>query len=473
MASDTLPRQRFRLRPSEQRALLFLGDLFSAVVALLAGVYIWARGDAYIDFSLQFFQARVPWWFYLIPLVWVLMLVDIYELHRAAHWNRTVRAVSLAATVGIILYALIYFTSDPGALNRRGVAGFLAVAYPLTLGWRWLYIRLYTNPSFMRRMLIVGAGENGRSMVQVYREINPPPFRLLGFIDDDPQKLHTEIEGYRVLASSEQLLTLIEQLNITDLIIAISGEMRGATFQALLDARERGIEITRMPLMYEELLGRVPIHHLESDWVIRSFVDEARISGFYEIGQRAFDVVGGIIGLLMFLAMLPFIALAIIIDSGFPIFYTQERLGQGGRPYMMIKFRTMRQDAEKDGQAQMAGENDPRVTRVGNFLRATRLDEFPQFINVLRGEMSLVGPRAERDSWVATFQKEIPFYRARLLVKPGITGWAQINYGYASTVEDTSVKLEYDLYYIKHRSLLMDIIISLRTVSTALSRKGR
>jgi lipopolysaccharide/colanic/teichoic acid biosynthesis glycosyltransferase len=133
----------------------------------------------------------------------------------------------------------------------------------------------------------------------------------------------------------------------------------------------------------------------------------------------------------------------------------------------------MRQDAEKEGQAQMAGERDPRITRVGNFLRVTRLDEFPQFWNVLRGEMSLVGPRAEREQWVATFQREIPFYRARLLVKPGITGWAQINYGYAATVEDTGVKLEYDLYYIKHRSLLMDIMILLRTVNTVLRGKGR
>jgi lipopolysaccharide/colanic/teichoic acid biosynthesis glycosyltransferase len=162
-----------------------------------------------------------------------------------------------------------------------------------------------------------------------------------------------------------------------------------------------------------------------------------------------------------------------MIDSGLPIFYWQERLGRGGREFKIIKFRTMRQDAESEGKPQMAGENDPRITRVGNFLRTTRLDEVPQFWNVLRGEMSIVGPRAERAQWVATFQQDIPFYRARLLVKPGITGWAQINYGYASTVEDTAVKLEYDLYYIKHRSIVMDLVIILRTIGTVISRKGR
>jgi lipopolysaccharide/colanic/teichoic acid biosynthesis glycosyltransferase len=202
-------------------------------------------------------------------------------------------------------------------------------------------------------------------------------------------------------------------------------------------------------------------------------VDEARISSFAEIGQRLLDIVGSIFGLAVLLFLLPFLALAIIIDSGLPIFYKQERLGKGGREFEIIKFRTMCQDAEKDGRPQMAGEKDPRVTRVGNFMRVTRLDELPQFWNVLRGEMSIVGPRAERAQWVATFQKEIPFYRARLLVKPGITGWAQINYGYAATVEDTSVKLEYDLYYIKHRSFLMDMVIILRTISTVLSRRGR
>jgi exopolysaccharide biosynthesis polyprenyl glycosylphosphotransferase len=473
MASEIITKPVIRLRPGEQRALLFFGDLLMATLAVLVGVYLWSIGDQWINFSLDFFRLRVPWWFYGIPLAWMLMLLDIYELHRAANWRRTVRAISLAAIVGMIIYALIYFTSNPGELNRRGVAGFLVAAYLLTLSWRWVYIRLYTNPSFLRRFLIVGAGENGKTMVQIYRMINPPPFKLLGFIDDDEQKIHTEIEGLRVLTSSKQLLTLADQLNVTDIIVAITGEMRGETFQTLLDAQERGIEITRMPIMYEELLGRVPIHHLESDWVIRSFVDEARSGGFYELGKRTLDLIGGIVGTLIFITILPFISLATLIDSGWPIFYSQERLGRGGKPYMMIKFRTMTQDAEKDGQAQMAGQNDPRITRVGNFLRATRLDEFPQFINVLRGEMSIVGPRAERDSWVATFQKEIPFYRARLLVKPGITGWAQVNYGYASTVEDTGVKLEYDLYYIKHRSILMDLLIILRTFSTVISRKGR
>jgi len=249
--------------------------------------------------------------------------------------------------------------------------------------------------------------------------------------------------------------------------------MMGSTFQTILDIQESGVGVTRMPTMFEEITGRVPIHHLESDWMIRSFVDETRVSAFYELGKRIVDLVGSVVGVAIFLLTLPLISLAIVLETGFPIFYRQERLGRGGRVFMLYKFRTMIKDAEPDGEARAAQVDDPRITRVGTILRKTRLDEFPQFFNVLRGEMSLVGPRAERDQLVAKYQKEIPFYRARLLVKPGISGWAQITSGYASSIFATALKLEYDLYYIKHRTVAMDITILLRTFGTVFGFKGR
>lgn len=473
MASETT-KPTLRLRPSEQRILLIFGDLLVATLALLAGIYYWSTGDKWLQFSLEFFRVRVDSWFYLLPLAWMLLLVELYDLHRAAHWTRTVRSVFLAALVGAIAYLLIYFFSDePGRINRRAVAVFIVLVTLLTLLWRWLYIRLYTTQGNARRVLVIGAGGNGRTLAEIYKQISPPPFNLVAYIDDDPDKVGKDVEGFRILAGSDKLLRLIDEMNITEVIVSITGEMQGKTFQTLLDVQEGGTDIVRMPTVYEELLGRVPIHHLESDWVIRSFLDEARSGSFFEIGKRLLDIFGSIVGLLILVVLLPFLAIATLLDSGLPIFYRQERLGRGGREFNIIKFRTMRQDAEKEGQPQMAGENDPRITRVGNFMRVTRLDELPQFWNVLSGEMSIVGPRAERAQWVATFQKELPFYRARLLVKPGITGWAQINYGYAATVEDTSVKLEYDLYYIKHRSIAMDLVIILRTISTVISRKGR
>jgi lipopolysaccharide/colanic/teichoic acid biosynthesis glycosyltransferase len=255
--------------------------------------------------------------------------------------------------------------------------------------------------------------------------------------------------------------------------VAISGEMKGTTFQTLLDAQESGIQITRMPVIYEELTSRVPIKILETDWLLRSFVDDTQVSSFYNFVKRFVDIIGGLIGSIGLLIMLPLIGCAILVDDGWPIFYSQIRLGKGGRPYEIIKFRTMIKDAEADGKPRWAKEDDERATRVGRFLRKTRLDEWPQFLNVLYGDMSLVGPRSERPKLVEHFQKHVPFYRARLLVKPGITGWAQINFSYASSIEETIIKLEYDLYYIKHRSLWMDLMILLRTPGTMFGMRGQ
>jgi lipopolysaccharide/colanic/teichoic acid biosynthesis glycosyltransferase len=202
-------------------------------------------------------------------------------------------------------------------------------------------------------------------------------------------------------------------------------------------------------------------------------VDEVRVSGFYDLAKRIVDIVGGMAGVLIFLITFPFIALVIGVDSGFPIFYSQMRLGRGGSKFRIYKFRSMYQKNEMDYEAYPAAKHDSRVTRVGNFLRQVRLDELPQFWNVLRGDMSLVGPRAEIPELVSEYQKQIPFYRARLLVKPGLTGWAQINYGYVASLYETSIKLEYDLYYIKHRTISMDIQIVLRTIGTMIRRTGR
>jgi len=281
------------------------------------------------------------------------------------------------------------------------------------------------------------------------------------------------MDRYPVITDCSHLLQTVEKEKISDIIVAISGEMSGSTFQSILDAQERGVEVTPMPTMYEELLGRVPVHHLESDWVIRSFVVEARTNLFYETGKRLMDIGIALVGLIFLLALFPLITLVILIDSGRPILYSQVRVGRSARPYEIWKFRTMRQDAEADGKARVTMKKDKRITRTGILLRRTHLDELPQLWNVLMGDMSMVGPRAERPELITEYQRQIPFYRARLLVKPGITGLAQIKYSYFATIEETSMKLEYDLYYIKHRNLVMDIVILLRTFSQVLALKGR
>lgn len=476
-------RPSLRLRPSEQRFILLLGDLIASVGAMIASLYIWRQYNINVlllqgktEAQIERFQLgiQVPVWFYILPLIWLLLLVESYEVHTAANWKKTLRSIAVAPIVGLLAYSLLFtINQEPNSLPRIAVGVFLVLASALTLVWRGIFIRIYTSSGLMRRIIIVGAGKAGRSLAEIYGKMSPPPFILLGYIDDDLAKQRKSFSGFAVLGSSEKLLDLIEDYRISDIVVAINGEIKGETFQTILDAQERGVEVTRMPILYEEMMGRVPIEHLESDWVIRSFVDQVRTRGTYELAKRIMDIAGSIVGMIFLLLIYPVTALAIVLESGFPIFYSQSRLGRGGTEFKIYKFRSMRQNAEANGEAKLASENDPRVTKVGNFLRRSRLDEMPQFWSVLRGEMSLVGPRAERPELVREFQKQIPFYRARLLVKPGLTGWAQINYGYVSNVKETSVKLEYDLYYIKHRTLNLDFSIVLRTIGTVLRRTGR
>ena len=492
--ADNIRTTPLRLRPREHRTILFVGDLLMAIISVFAAIETWRQYiqynltlevQRYLDLGFAFERAMalaerevntnvdVPAWFYLLPIIWLILLIETYEPHVAGSGRKTSRGIAIAAFIGLIAFSLLFITRQNTNLPRVGVGGFLLFASILTLIWRMIFIRIYKRTGQLRRILLIGAGKAGQTLAELYHSLGTRSFNIIGYIDDDEQKVGRIFHELPVLGTSGQLLDLIDDHRISDLVVAINGEIKGTTFQNILDAQEKGVDVTRMPILYEEMTGRVPIHHLESDWIIRSFVDGLSTSGFYELFKRMTDILGALTGLFILFLMLPFIALAIFIDSGLPIFYSQPRLGRGRTVFTIYKFRSMRRKTETMSDVRATAENDPRVTRVGGFLRKTRLDELPQFWNVLRGDMSLVGPRAEVPKLVDEYQKQVPFYRARLLVKPGLTGWAQINYGYVATIEQTSIKLEYDLYYIKHRTLSMDFQIILRTIGTVLKRTGR
>lgn len=470
MASSTSRPINLRVRPTEKRILLLIGDFLSAFLAMWVGLYFWSKGDAWLSFSWEFLATRPAWWFWFLPGIWLILMVELYEMRRAGNRIDTIRGIGAAALVSIALYLVIYFTSEPNSLPRRGVAVFIIMTALLTLIWRLIAISWFSGRGFLRRAIIVGAGKAGLSIQKVIQDTRPHPYDVIGFIDDDVDKIGKEFQGTPVLGGSDQLDSILIEHSITDIIFAITVDVNPAMLQAILDAEEGGIEVTTMPVVYEEILGRIPIFLLESDWLIRSFIDQAHTGGFYELAKRLMDIVIAIVGLLLMIILFPFISLMILLESGYPIFYIQTRLGKNGGSYRMIKFRSMRQVDE--GVIQTTRQDDPRITRFGKFLRRSHLDELPQFINVLTGEMSMVGPRAEREELVAALQEVVPFYRARLLVKPGLTGWAQINFGYATSIEDTATKLEYDLYYIKHRSLMMDLLTILRTASAVFGLRG-
>jgi exopolysaccharide biosynthesis polyprenyl glycosylphosphotransferase len=269
------------------------------------------------------------------------------------------------------------------------------------------------------------------------------------------------------------LPTLVKRYQIAELIMAYGSELPSTIFQGIMDCYEQEITIVPMPLLYEQLTGRVPIEHVgQQHWTVVLPLEGHSVFNLYPALKRLLDITLALIGLVCFAAILPPLVLIMLLDCPGPIFYRQERVGRGGRPFQIIKLRSMIPNAETGSGPKWAQKDDPRVTRFGRILRKTRLDEFPQLINVLRGEMSLIGPRPERAFFVDQLTEQIPFYRTRLAVKPGLTGWAQVRYRYGNSREDALVKLQYDLYYIRHQSLALDLLILIRTVGKMLMFQG-
>ena len=306
-----------RFRQSEHRTLLFIGDMVASTLAAVGAYYSWlgiawykliASGVRPLQALKYFPSADVPFWFFLLPIIWIVFLVEIYDPHIAANRRRTLRGIATAAILGLVLYSLVFiFYRDPKSLPCIIVGVYLLLASLLTLIWRMYYIRFYTSSGLQRRILVVGAGKAGRTLARLYQTLSPPPFQFVGFIDDDRDKIGKTFEGHPVFGNSEQMLQVIETQRISDVVIGIMGVMRGITFQRILDAQEDGAEIIPMPTLYEEMTGRVPIHHLESDWIVRSFVDQARVSGFYDLTKRVMDILGGLAGTALFFIVFPFV----------------------------------------------------------------------------------------------------------------------------------------------------------------------
>lgn len=464
-------RPRLPLQIAERRIVLIAVDLMLVNAAVLISLWLWALREPE-PFTLKYVLAGI-YWFPALSLLWFLVAWsnDFYAQRIAVNAERSRR--TLLRTTGLmwLVYLAIYFASPRDALPRLFVLYFGVISFLLLALWRWSYAVLLGQPAFRQPAVIVGAGWAGRTIAHAIREHLSTAYHIIGYIDDDPEKQHRSIDGLEVLGTHELLPDLIDQ-GVAEVIVAITHNISGDLFQFLMDCQEKGIRITPMVALYEEITGRVPVEHIGDDWRIALPLGHAATGSLFPLLKRAFDLAVASVGLLIFGAMLPFLYLAIKLDSPGPLFYTQARVGKGGKPFQLIKLRTMIPNAEENG-AVWATENDPRVTRVGRFLRKTRLDELPQFVNVLRGEMSIVGPRPERPEFVEQLIKQIPFYRARHSVKPGMAGWALIHYGYGSSVEDALIKLQYDLYYIKHQSIFLDIAILLRTIGQMLKFEGR
>lgn len=352
----------------------------------------------------------------------------------------------------------------------RGLLATLALAMLSFSIWRFSHVQLMRLPLFRRRAVVVGLSTGGLEIVNELRKTGNPAVRILGYIDERLDE-RLQQDGLAVLGGMSKLRDMVRAGMIDMIIMAMDYSTHPGLFQEVVDAASLGILVLPMTIVYERASGQIPVEHIGDQWYV-ALPMERNLSLFYLCWQKFLDLFFGLLGVLALLIIFPVVALCISLDSPGPILYRQERLGYRGRPFTILKFRSMQTNAEQQGQAVWASEGDARVTRVGRLLRSTHLDELPQALNILCGEMSLIGPRPEREVFVTELEKTIPFYRCRLSVKPGLTGWAQVQYRYTNTTAETLRKLQYDLYYIKHQSLALDLMIILKTIIGVLSRQG-
>jgi exopolysaccharide biosynthesis polyprenyl glycosylphosphotransferase len=468
-----------RLTFSERRATLVIFDMLALNSALLATLVV--RGGVPLSWSVLKDQFHYYLILMLVWFVWALFF-NCYDLPRAAHASQSAWSTGRAALATALCYLAIPFLTPQLLISRLSALVFVGLVTMSIPALRVLYAAVFSQPVFQQRVLVIGAGRSGRKMAQILSHTaefgNPyagSGYRMLGFVDDDLDKVGALVEGMPVLGKRCDLVRLVRELDINLLIVAIAhpSSIEAELFQVLIDCRERGVDIELMTSFYERLTGRVLVEEAGLDLAVVMPVPDSAMRHAFSAGKRLLDLLAAILGLVTLTLLAPWIALANAILSPGPLFYRQLRVGKGGKPFQVYKFRSMIPAAERDLGAVWACENDDRVTPVGRFLRKVRLDELPQFWNVLKGDMSLIGPRPERPEFVSSLVREIPFYQIRHAVRPGITGWAQVRYSYGSSVHDALVKLEYDVYYIRRQSIYLELSILAKTAAVMLGFKGR
>jgi exopolysaccharide biosynthesis polyprenyl glycosylphosphotransferase len=463
----TVPAMPLALKPVEHRLLLTAGDTLAAALAVVIALWLWSIPAGW-TFSLALVEARAAW--FLGAGLWV-VAVSLPANMRTVSFSlrRTAAALARGALLLLAAYAAWYFYAPRGSLPRLMTLYFLWEATLLTLAWRVVFIAVFSAPRFRRRAILVGAGEPAAIAVNLFTEIAARQWLLVGCVHTGTGLPPAIAAAERV--SSDELVEGVRRLQASEIVLALDAAPPPGLVEQLLVCQEAGALVSRVQGLVEELQHRVPVRLLEPDWLLTDLADAMRLREASWWMKRGLDLAGALVALAAAAPLVPLIALAIRLDSRGPVFYRQRRLGRGGAPFTVVKFRTMKVDAEQPGEARWAERGDPRATRIGWLLRRAHLDELPQLLNVLKGEMSLVGPRPERPEFVERLERAIPFYRARLMVPPGLTGWAQVNLSYGDSVDAARAKLEYDLYYVKHRSILFDLAIVLRTAG-AVARLG-
>ena len=450
-------------------AILLFGDAIAAYLALFAALYI-RYGAVFYDHALT---AHI-FHFSVIYVIWF-FIFSLYGFYGTNHGFRPVDFLKnyILAIVTAFGAAVFYFyiqTSFDIISPKTFLVIDAGVFFMLAVLWRKLLFSWIWRRGLVKNAVIIGLNDNVINIIREIKNNEQPEYKILFAVNSGEKIEGGEFNFIKVI----QLLAFHKLVNANDLVIdlaVIAADL--ANDRRVLDElfsilSFKKIEFVNIFSFYESLTGKIPLEPLSKVW----FLENVHYSGFYNFGKRLFDLTAGIIVGIIFVVILPLIALVIKINSSGPVFYRQSMVGLRNQPFALFKFRTMICDAERNGPM-FAQANDRRVTKTGSILRKLRLDELPQFVNIIKGEMSLVGPRPERQTWIEAFEMEIPFHKERSLVKPGLTGWAQVNWQYSSSIETMKTRLQYDLYYIKNRSFLLDLEIIFKTIRIVLAGRGR
>ncbi len=450
---------------SERKILLRIVDVLSIVSLLYAIGFILD-----VEYFTAIFKSPISTFTLIFYIMFFATLFDMYNLQHASNQMQILKSTIIASVCISGFYLITPIITPILPSNRLQIISFFISILGALGAWRLLYLTYFASIRFQKNVLFIGNDIQVEKLAKELQIANPH-YKVTGFINTNTQdKTKIAIEEVTVADASN----FIRKHNVSEIVMAQKNKQTVAVdlLNVLLKSLEHGIVVREFSQVYESSTYRLPILYAEKDFYNYFPFSRSNNNKLYLIAVRLFDIAFALVGLTVLGLLLPLILIINAVANKGPLFYKQERVGQYGIPFLVYKLRSMVTDAEKNG-AQFAQKNDARVTPFGKFIRKTRLDEVPQFINVLKGEMSVIGPRPERPVFVEQIAEVMPFYKTRHVIKPGLTGWAQVKYSYGVSLEDSLIKLQYDLYYIKNRSLSLDLNIMIKTVSTVLFFRGQ
>ncbi len=463
------PKKTIHFEISERKVLLRIVDVLMAFF----GIFVLSTYTSFDYINISTANA-IPLSVLAIYITLFGTVFEIYDLQQASKLDVSFKNIVLCISTVVLFYLLTPVITPFLPEARLQIVFFFLALIVFIFIWRVLYNTLIESPRFFKKVLLVGELSHIDNVVSNLTSADSS-YEFVGFINSEEEE-KSEAVKYKGLKeyATNHLSSIILEERISEIIIATTdaNTISPKLYHELMLLLERGFKIREYTQVYEEVTNKVPIQYVGKDFYKYFPFSRNNENQLYRFFQRMFDIVFSIFGLLFMILMLPFIFIGNAIGNRGPLFYTQERIGRNSTLFTIFKFRTMVVDAEGK-KAQWATKDDARVTMFGKFLRRSRLDEIPQFINVIKGEMSIIGPRPERPFFVAELSRSIPFYETRHIIKPGLTGWAQVNTRYGGSVEESLTKLQYDLYYIKHRSPFLDLNIILKTLSTVLYYRGQ